>query len=82
MEKPKLYCPFCSLVLNGDTHQDDNEAWVVFNCEYNKSLQEDKPITEIAIKQEVLQRLTARKNEINRGIRSLRHRIEELKIYK
>jgi len=78
MEKPKLYCPFCELELNGTTHKNDDYAWAAFNCEFDVELQNDKPIAELQIKQEKLDDKKKLKNEVNRDIRKLKERIAEL----
>lgn len=78
MKEPKLYCPFCEQELSGDTHKNDAYAWAAFYCEYNMSLQDDKPIPELKIKQEALKRKIKIKNEVNSDIRKLKERITEL----
>ena len=78
MIEAKLYCPFCQQELNGNVHKNDAYAWAAFNCEYDRSLQDDKPITELKIKQELLNSKMKLKNEVNSDIRKLKERITEL----
>lgn len=76
--KGKLYCPLCKLVLSGDGHANETEAWELFECEYSVSQYEEKPIPELEINKQEIKRLTERKNRINKGIRELKARNAEL----
>lgn len=81
MDKPKLYCPFCELELDHDNHIHKNDllAWSQFACEFDTREQDEKPLTELHIKEKSLEHQSAIKNEMNRKIRVLKSRISELK---
>lgn len=42
----KEYCPICKMELKGNTHINDNVAWMMNNCEYDKSEDSRLPIQE------------------------------------
>lgn len=82
MEKPKLYCPYCSLELgeNG-RHKNDEKAWLLFGCEYNAAYDPKSPVSELVIKKIELKQATGKRKELNKTVRSLNARINELESY-
>ncbi len=81
-DMPNFYCPFCRHILDGTTHKYSDAAWVQFNCEYDTTIDEIKPLTELFIKQEILIEHKERQKQTNKKIKVLKLRISELNSFK
>ena len=78
MIKGRFYCPYCDLEMAGSGHLDEGEAWGMYECEYNSKASDLKPISEIDRNKGIIKRLTKQKNEINKNIRAIKRRNDEL----
>lgn len=78
MEPPKFYCPYCQLELSGNGHKNDNQAWYLFNCDYNPASDKMQPIPELEIQKRRIVELRAKKDKLELTIQATVDRIAQL----
>ncbi len=80
MEASKLYCPYCNLELAASgRHKNEDQAWLLFECDYNAAYGSKLPVGELVIRQEELKRVAEQRIALKKIARKLNERISELK---
>lgn len=74
----KLYCPYCLLVLAGNGHKHETQAWDLYNCEYNASKDERQPVRELEVNDVRIKAITNERRELSRKLKKLKARSAEL----
>lgn len=78
MEPPKFYCPYCQLELSDNGHKNDNQAWYLFNCDYNPASDEKPAIPELGMQKRRIVELRAKKDKLDLTIQATVDRIAYL----